>query len=257
MTYKVAMHCTDKEPIEVNNLATSVITGLTTNASTFVTTTMPLTAITTLIGTLTTANNKLSGYIAGAAGNHNITTLRNSQTVVVYDLLNTSLRSVVEGGAGGVKAIIELSGFDATSDKVVRGIPDVPVISKISDKNKAPGTAKVLLVKHSKKTLAGAAASKASRGLKYSAQTTAAPATATSVWENNVESVSSRDLLLTGLVKANEVAVRIRAEDGKLKSAWSASVEYMSHTTASGIPTTTPVTPTTTPTTGTTPASGA
>ena len=72
-----------------------------------------------------------------------------------------------------------------------------------------------------------------------------------------ISSVSSRDLLLTGLVKANEVAVRIRAENGKLKSAWSASTEFVPRTTASGTPTTTPVTPTTTPTTGTTPAAGA
>jgi hypothetical protein len=40
--YKVALHCNDKEPVEVNNLATNVIAQLTLNAAAFVTSTMPL-----------------------------------------------------------------------------------------------------------------------------------------------------------------------------------------------------------------------
>ena len=244
--YKVALHCTDKEPTEVNNLATNVIAELTLNAASFVTSTMPLTAITALIATLTTANNKLTGYIAGAPGNHTVTTQRNTQTVIVYNMLNTSFRTLVDNVANGNKAIVELSGFDATADAVAHGVPATPVITKISDTKQAAGAAKILLEKHKKKALIGTTPSVTKARLKYSAQTTTAPDSATSVWTNNVESVSSKDLILTGLTKAVEVSVRVRAEDGKFKSPWSKSITYISRTSATPHPTTSPTTGTTT-----------
>jgi len=132
--YKVALHCNDKEPVEVNNLATGVIAGLNANLSTFGPTPALLTVLTANIATLTTANNKLSGYIANAAGNHNVITLRNSQTVVVYGMLNTTFRTLVDGIAAGAKAIIELSGFDATADATAHTIPAIPVISKMDNR---------------------------------------------------------------------------------------------------------------------------
>jgi len=255
-TYKVAMHCTDKEPIEVNNLATAVSAGLTANSATFAPTSTLLTTLNTNLAALNTANGKLSNYIANAPGNHNTTTLRNSQTVIVYNMLNTTFRTLVDGIAAGVKATIELSGFDATADAVVHTIPDTPVITKISDKNKAAGTAKILLKKHSKKALGTAKASTTKARLRYTAQITTAPETATSVWTNALEGVSSRDLLLEGLVKGVEIAVRVRAEDGKLKSPWSASVTYISRTSATIHPTTSPTGTTTTTPTNTPPATG-
>ncbi len=255
-TYKVAMHCTDKEPIEVNNLATSVAAALTTNLTMFALTTTAQTALTAQIGTLNTANNKLTGYIANAPGNHTVTTQRNSQTVVVYNILNTTFRTLVDGIANGDKATVELSGFDATADAVAHGIPATPVITKISDTKQAAGAAKILLEKHKKKALTGTTPAATKARLKYSAQTTPAPDSATSVWTNNVESVSSKDLILTGLTKAVEIAVRVRAEDGKFKSPWSKSTTYISRTSGNNLPTTTPTGTTTTPTTGTTPATG-
>ncbi len=187
--YKVALHCNDKEPVEVNNLATNVIAQLTLNAAAFVTSTMPLTAITALIATLTTANNKLTGYIAGAPGNHTVTTQRNSQTVIVYNMLNTSFRNLVDSVALGVKATVELSGFDATSDATAHVIPDIPVISKITDVKQPDGHAKIILVKKKKKKLTGVKPAKSAQKLKYSARITNTPVTATSVWTTELSAV--------------------------------------------------------------------
>jgi len=254
--YKVALHCSDKEPVEVNNLATGVAAALTTNLTTFAPTTAEQTALTANITALTTANNKLTGYIANAKGDHAITTLRNTETVTVYGMLNTTFRTLVDGTAGGVKATIELAGFDSSADAVAHGIPDTPVISKISDTNRAEGTAKVLLVKRKKKTLTGAKAAKSTKGLKYSMQVTAAPVTTASVWTTEVQGESTLELILTGLIKGSEVAARVRAEDGKLKSVWSEPMTFLPRKSAPNLPTTTPTSPTTTPTTGTTPAAG-
>lgn len=240
--YKVAMHCTDKEPIEVNSLATNVAADMTTNGATFTPTggTTTPAQLTTLINNLTTENNKLSRYIAGAKGNHNIMTLRDSETITVYNILNTSFRTLVDTIANGVKAIIELAGFSPNVDATIHTIPDVPVITSINDKNKAAGAAKIILKKHKKIALRTAPAAKKTRGLKYSAQTTPAPAIATSIWTTDLQSVSSTDLLLINLVKSHEIAIRVRAEDGKLKSAWSTSVEFTSRTSAPAAPTTMP-----------------
>ena len=240
--YKVALHCNDREPIEVNSLATAVAAALTANLTTFALTAAQQAALTAQIATLTTANGKLGGYIANAPGNHAITTLRNKQTIIVYNMLNTTFRALVDGIAAGDKTLIELSGFDATAAAVAHGIPDTPVITKITDHKQAAGAAKILLKKRNKKALAGSKPSTTKVRLKYSAQTTAAPESATSVWVTELSAVSSTDLILTDLVKAKEIVVRVRAEDGKLKSPWSASITYISRTSATGLPTTSPTT---------------
>ena len=249
MSYKVALHCTDREPLEVNSLATAVAGALTTNLTTFALTAAQQAALTANIATLNTANGKLSGYIANAPGNHAIVTLRDKQTIIVYNMLNTIFRVLVDGIAAGDKTLIELSGFDASADPVPHGIPNTPLISKITDTKQAAGEAKIILVKSKKKSGTGTTTTKKRTRSKYSAQTTAAPTTASSVWINAIESVSSRDLILTHLVKGNEIDVRVRAEDGKLKSPWSAPVSFLPRTSAPGIPTTKP-------TTGTAPAGG-
>jgi hypothetical protein len=247
--YKVALHCNDKEPVEVNNLATGVIAGLNANLSTFAPTPPLLVTLNANIATLTTANSKLTGYIAGAPGNHAVTTLRNTETITVYGMLNTTFRTLVDGIAAGVKATIELSGFDASADPTAHVIPDIPVISKITDVKQADGHAKVILVKKKKKALTGVKAATAVRGLKYSARITNTPVTAASVWLTELSAVSSTDLILTGLVKLVEISVQVRAEDGKLKSGWSTGVTYASRTSAT-VATTTTISTTPTPPAG-------
>ncbi|MBI3502147.1 MAG: hypothetical protein HY063_10155 [Bacteroidetes bacterium] len=228
--YKVALHCTDKEPVKVNNLAAKVIQKMTTNANDF-----PNSGA--LIATLTTDNTKLSNYISLAKGDHAMKDKRDAQSKLVYKEMNTKLRHLVDDVADGDKTIIDESGFDATEDATAHGIPAVPVISKITDVKKAPGTAKILLEKKKKKELVVAKAANKGAGLKYTAQTTPAPHTDTSKWTNAVEGVSSKALLLTGLVKANEIDVRVRAEDGDKKSAWSEPMSFLPRTSA---PSTTP-----------------
>jgi hypothetical protein len=222
--YKVALHCTNKEPVKVNALATRVSNGLTTHAATF-----PSAAA--IVTGLVTNNTALGGYIAQAKGNHAVKTQRDVQCVVVYEVLNKQLRPLVDGVANGDPSIIALSGFDSSADATAHTAPGAPEISKITD-GSTPGTAKILLAKSKRAGLLAAKAATSKRGLLYTAQTTAAPVIATSVWKNALEGVSSQELVLTGLVKGNEIAVRVRAEDGSLKSAWSDPFFYLPRTTA-------------------------
>jgi hypothetical protein len=223
-SYKVALHCTTKQPVKVNALATRVSTELTTHAATFPS------AAATVTG-LVTANNTLGGYIAQAKGNHAVKTQRDAQCVVVYNVLNKQLRPLVDGVANGDTSIIALSGFDSSAVATAHTAPDSPTISTITD-GSTPGTAKVVLAKKKRSALLPAKAATSKQGLLYTAQTTAAPVTATSVWTNALKGVSSRELVLTGLVKGHEIAARVRAEDGSRKSAWSDPFFYLPRTTA-------------------------
>jgi hypothetical protein len=250
---EAVMHASSKEPVEVYNLAINVINyGMYVNTGTF-------TAIPVPIGTTTTgflgAVTKLGTLIASAKGNTDNTNARDTQTVLVHDTYLVPLLAYANTRANHDLGIINLSGFDHNNQPTKHGIPPTPVISNISDKKRADGEAKINLVKK-KKAAAGTTKATPKVHLKYSARTTAAPATATSVWVTELSAVSSTDLILTGLVRNVDTAVQVRAEDGKLKSPWSATYNYISRTSASNLPTTTP---TTTPTTGTTttpPATG-
>lgn len=222
--YKVALHCTVKQPVAVNALATRVSTGLTTHAATF-----PNAAA--IVAGLVTANTTLGGYIAQAKGNHAVKTQRDSQCVAVFDMLNTQLRPLVDGVAKGDPSIVALSGFDSSAAPTAHTAPNAPTVSRIAD-GSTPGTAKILLARSRKAGLLPAKAATSKRDLLYTVQTTAYPVTDTSVWKNALEGVSSRDLVLTGLVKGNEIAVRARAEDGSLKSGWSDPFFFLPRTTA-------------------------
>lgn len=247
------MHCTALEPVEVYNLALNIITaGMYVNTGTF-------TAIPIALGTTTTgfwgAVIKLGSLIASAKGNSDTINARDLQAVLVHDTMLKPLLAYANTVANHNLAIINLSGFDHNAQPAKHGIPPTPVISNISDKKRADGEAKINLVKNKKKA-AGTATATPKLHLKYSARTTAAPATATSVWITELSAVGSTDLILTGLKRNVDTAVQVRAEDGKLKSPWSATINYISRTSAPG---TTTTTPTTTPTTGTTttpPATG-
>lgn len=221
---KVALHCTIKQPVKVNSLATRVSTELTTHAATFPSAAATVTA-------LVANNTTLGAYIAQAKGNHAVKTQRDAQCVVVYNVLNKQLRPLVDSVANGDKSVIALSGFDSSAGATAHTAPDSPTISTITD-GSTPGTAKVLLAKRKRSALLPAKAATSKQGLLYTAQTTTAPVTATSAWKNALEGVSSVELVLTGLTKGNEIAVRIRAEDGSLKSAWSEPYFFLPRTTA-------------------------
>ena len=237
------MHCTAFEPVEVYNLATNIITnGMYVNTTTF--TAIPIGTTTTgFLGAVT----KLGTLIASAKGNSDNINARDTQSVLVHDTYLKPLLAYANTVANHNLTIINLSGFDHNNQPAKHGIPDTPVISNISDKKRADGEAKINLIKK-KKTAAGTPKTTPKINLKYSARITNAPATATSVWVTELSAVGSTDLILTDLIKNNEIAVQVRAEDGKLKSPWSAAVNYTSRTSASPRPTTTPTT-----TTGTTP----
>jgi hypothetical protein len=247
------MHCTALEPVEVYNLANNIITaGMYVNTGTFTTIPVPIGTTTTgFLGAVT----KLGTLIASAKGNSDNINARDTQAVLVHDTYLKPLLAYTNTTANHSLTIINLSGFDHNIQPTKQGIPPTPVISNISDKKRADGEAKINLVRNKKKA-AGTATAPKIQGLKYSARITTAPATATSVWITELSAVSSTDLILTGLVKLVENAVQVRAEHGKLKSPWSAAVNYASRTSAPGTTTTTPTTTPTTGTTGTTPATG-
>ena len=241
------MHCTALEPVEVYNLANNVITaGIYVNAATFATPPITLgTSTTGFLGAVT----KLGSLIASAKGNSDNIDARNAQSLLVHETFLKPLLAYTNTTANHDLVIINLSGFDHNAQPTKHGIPPIPVISNISDKKRAAGEAKINLVKNKKKT-AGTTKPGPKVHLKYSARTTAAPATAASVWITELSAVSSTDLILTGLIRNVDTAVQVRAEDGKLKSAWSETVNYISRTSAPGTTTTNPATPTTPPTGG-------
>ena len=250
---EAVMHCTALEPVEVYNLANNIITdGMYVNTGTF-------TAIPIPIGTTTTgflgAVTKLGSLIASAKGNSDNVDARNLQAVLVHDTYLKPLLAYANTVANHNLATINLSGFDSNLQPTKHGIPDTPVISNITDKKRADGEAKINLVKKKKKA-AGTAKATPKVRLKYSARMTATPVTATSVWITELSGVSSTDLILTNLPKLVEYAIEVRAEDGKLKSPWSASVSFASRTSTYTLPTTTPTPPPTTGTTTTPPATG-
>lgn len=240
------MHCTALEPVEIYNLANNIITaGIYVNSGTFATPPIALgTSNTGFLGAVT----KLGTLIASAKGNSNNINARDLQAALVHDTYLKPLLTYTNTIANHNLTIINLSGFDSNAQPTKHGIPATPVISNISDKKQAAGAAKINLVKNKKKA-AGTAKAKKVQGLKYSARMTASPATATSVWVTELSAVSSTDLILTGLPKLVEYDIQVRAEHGKLKSPWSASVTYASRTSATNLPTTTP-------TAGTPPATG-
>ena len=189
--------------------------------------------------------------ISTAKGNSNNINARDLQTILVHDTYLVPLLTYTNTVANHNLAIINLSGFDHNAQPTKHSVPPAPVISNISDKKCADGEAKINLVRK-KKAAVGTTKPGPKVHLKYSARITTAPATATSVWITELSAVGSTDLILTGLTKGNEIAVQVRAEDGKLKSPWSATVNYMSRTSAPGTTTTTPTTgtPTTPPAAG-------
>ncbi len=199
------MHCKPKQSAAVNKLCTRVIKYLGDNAADFAT---PNPTI--LI--LTNENAKLTSLIGEAKGNTLKKDARDAQSIVVYNLLQNEI-IYVDGVAKGNKVLIDESGFDASLEPHVHTNPDKPVIKKIVD-GKAPATAKILIEKG------------LGTGLLFTAQTTLTPAVESS-WVTMLDHVSRPKLILIGLVRAQEIFVRVRAADGSLKGDYSTPVPFI------------------------------
>lgn len=168
------------------------------------------------------ANDLLTQVIAEAKGNHEKMTDRGKQVKIVFELL----KEILMYAAPIVKndlSLIAKSGFDASNDPTAHGVPDVPVITKMTP-GKEANSLKAHLKKRNISELVTHRGPKKAR-LKYSLQASATPGN-TGSWTNKAEGESSRDLIASDVPDLMRIWYRARAEDGKLKSAWSAPVPY-------------------------------
>ena len=84
---------------------------------------------------------------AAKTGNHQKVQARNEQALEYYKMLQTE-RDYVNGVAQGDRAIILLSGFDASNDPSSLPVPGAPAIRRIDD-GLLPLSANILLVNQS------------------------------------------------------------------------------------------------------------
>ncbi len=215
--FYAVLHVTARQFTKLANLGNRVILKLTENVADF-----PAPAPT--VGDLTTETNKLVSLNAQAKGNTQKKDERDQQALLVYDMLSDS-RNYVNGIAKGNKVLVDKSGFDADKEPETQGIPPVPAIRKMVD-GAAPNTAKILLMRP------------LTKGARYSVQivTEVVPPPVPPLpdapaddpfdpnnlpWEEVLDSVNSNELVLTGLKRGKDMAVRVRAEHGSKKSDWS------------------------------------
>ncbi|MBI3500909.1 MAG: fibronectin type III domain-containing protein [Bacteroidetes bacterium] len=213
-----AMHCTAKDFLLVNEIATRVITqGVYANATIFVTPPIPLNSPpppSTVVG-FKNANDLLGLLIGQAKGNSQKVQDRNAQSKAVYDMLNLKLRPYVKQIANGDLTVINKSGFDNNAQPQKSAVPDSPVIKKITE-GKEAHTAKIFLDRKKKKALAAEKATqKSTKGNTYSAQTTTTPDNEES-WKTVLEAVSSTKLIIPNVTA--KIFVRVYAINAAGKS---------------------------------------
>lgn len=199
------MHCKPKEPTEVQKLAISVVGGLYNPANATIFTTIPVT-----LAVFQAAIDALTASIANAKGNHDIKTLRDKQSLALYNMMHDKLIPYINSVAAGDKVIIEKSGFDASSDPQPHGVPDAPVIKKITD-GKIPQSAKIILEKVKKVGgIVTGKQAKRKKTVKYSAQVTATP-DKTDSWVTALHDVASTKLLVPNRPRNTDLSYRVIA----------------------------------------------
>lgn len=215
--FYAVLRVTARQTIKLANLCSRVIEKLTNNSADY-TTPNPT------IAALTTENDKLITLNGQAKGNTQKKDERDAQAVVVYEMLKDE-RDYVNGIANGNKVLVDKSGFDADKTPEAHGIPPVPVIKKVTD-GAVAHSGKIQLV------------SPLVAGARYSVQTYVPDSKPTPIppvpaggddefdidalpWVMTLESLNSKELLLTGLKRGKDILIRVRAEDGSKKSGWS------------------------------------
>ena len=231
--FYAVMHCTPLQPKKLLALLSKVIETLTANTTTFL-------ALPTSIAALQAEVTPFGNFIAAAVKGGVIDTAnRNKEAIKVHALLQTEL-SYVNSIAKGDKAIILLSGFDASNEPQPTAIPDVPVIKKIIE-GPVHGSIKIVLAK----TTSGEHIRKVKRTLLVELTTTG---TDPNSFKIVLITGSSKKLIMPNLVKGVEVFIKIAAMNNKGTSQYSNVASYIPQTGSAPSPGTTP-----TPTTGTTP----
>jgi hypothetical protein len=189
---------------QVNLRASSVATKLIENADVFTSPAIDPTR-------LQEENGKLEKYMGLAKGNSEMMAKRNEQSKLVHGMLK-ELTPYVNGVAKGVKSIILLSGFPASTEPTPNPAPEAVIIKRI-----VPGptanTAKLYVV-----------AQKVANS--YIVQTSNTLADANS-FKTVLVSTSSRKLIISNTVRGQEIFIRVAANNANGDGQWSNITPYL------------------------------
>jgi hypothetical protein len=128
-------------------------------------------------------------------------------------------RNYVNFVAQGDRAIILLSGFDASNDPLPLPIPDAPAIRRIDD-GLIPLSAKILLVNQSGPVIVK------KRNLWYIVQMSTTPLEQDS-FKTVLFTSNSRKLIITGLIRLQEVFFRVAVLNAHGQGNWSPCVPFV------------------------------
>ena len=204
--YVTVLHINSYKDFDsVHNLSTKVINSLTANVATYA---VP----NPTVAVITTETNTLKTNIGDAkSGNHQKVQARNEQSLKVLNLLRTE-SNYVNTIANGDRAIILLSGFDASNEPAPHAIPDKVIIKRIED-GKTAHSAKIFIVP-------------ADAGLLYTVQMYKITDT-TKTFVTVLKATNSRKLVLENLDRGVEIFIQVCAMNARGEGDWSETSAFM------------------------------
>jgi hypothetical protein len=209
--FLAVIHATAKQFAKLVNLTNKVLTNLNANGGTFPAPDPPLLTLQSMLNTLVIEMGQAK------TGAHQQVSQRNETAIKLLGLLQTE-KNYVNKVAQGDKAIIQLSGFDASLEPSPIGVPDQMSIKKIVD-GPLPLSAKIHLGKLSNPLLA------VKPKYIFIVQMSTTPLTLTS-WTTVLTTGNSRKLIIPNLVNLQEVYFRVAAQNTYGQGAWSAPIGF-------------------------------
>jgi hypothetical protein len=207
---RAVMNCNKKSATAVFTRGGQVKSGLTTNAALFTGTAGPvaiLGADLTLLGT----------YIGTAKGNSVIKSLRDVLAAKVYAEMQALLPPVNTVAAGN-EATIGLSGFAASADSTPQAVPNQVIIKRIVP-GKEDLSAKIFIesLKQPDLTFVVRTTTVAGAGINDPS------------WVTVLEISNSKKLILTGLVKNQEIFIDVKAKNKRGVGMYSDAMSFSAH----------------------------
>ena len=209
--FTAVMHCTTKQIDKLIVLGNKVISGLSANAATFP---LPNPAV----ALLTTEVSSLETLAGLAKGNTQKKQARDQQAAKVFGMLKTET-NYVNGIAKGDRAVILLSGFDASNEPTPQHIPDAPVIKRIEN-GSSPHSAKILLAKTSSPL------NTEKIRLTFIVQMTEDDSMEEN-WKIVLQTQNSKKLIFINLARGKEIFFRIAAMNAHGQSDWSETANFI------------------------------
>jgi hypothetical protein len=197
------MHVSRNQYMKIINLGNKVVGFLTTNALMFPAITNDAAALKPEVELLEQYQGKVDG------GSELDTANRDDQAKIVYDMLIENLPDV-DKVADGDKPTILLSGYDASLEPQPKDLPGTPTITKITD-GPVDHSAKVHLDNFE------VGAFHIAEYRKVGEQD----------WKLGKQTRNSRDLIITGLVKAEEIEVRVADQNTAGKGTYTQPMTFL------------------------------